>query len=500
MQSLPLGETTLLIAAAFAVYVLVTLILFSRHGAERRALSADLSSAQSDLARLTQERDQIRHSLAEATSREADLRHRLDQVQHEHSEQKSEIARLGAALEHAEQSAERALDAARLQAERDMAALRDRTHQQITDTRRHAEEQLATVKEMRTEMARHFQHLSTEALKAQGEEVTRRNRETLTATLAPLKENVAQFQKALTDMHGDGRKDIAALRNELEGLSKRSAKISEEANALTRALRSDQQKQGAWGEMVLETLLERSGLRKGEEYETQAHRETDEGRRVRPDVVVYLPGDKTMVIDSKVSLTAYTDLVNAETEVEAASARKRHLDSLRAHVRGLGSKGYHTLEAATVDYVILFVPIEGALSEALRDDGALTEFAVEHNVMIATPTTLMMALKTVANVWAVERRNRNAEAIADRAGKLYDKVAGFVGNMESLGKRLEHAQRDYNTAFDQLSRGRGNVLSQVETLRELGAKTTKSLGTDYEPDAELEALRSAPQLTEGTHD
>jgi DNA recombination protein RmuC len=186
------------------------------------------------------------------------------------------------------------------------------------------------------------------------------------------------------------------------------------------------------------------------------------------------------VIDSKVSLVAYSDAVNAETEEQAVSARKRHVASLRGHINGLSAKDYQNAENSTVDYVILFVPIEGALSEALRQDGQITEFALDKNVTIATPTTLMMALKTVANVWAVERRNQNAEAIATRAGRLYDKVVGFVDNMENVGKRLEQAQDAYQDAFGQLSRGRGNMLSQVESLKALGAKTSKTLPVEFE--------------------
>ena len=263
-------------------------------------------------------------------------------------------------------------------------------------------------------------------------------------------------------------------------LSQRSESISQEAVALTRALKSDQQKQGAWGEMILESILERSGLREGIEYETQAHRTGGEGERLRPDVVVNIPGGKTLVIDSKVSLVAYSDAVNAETEEQALTARKRHISSLRGHIKGLSAKDYQNAENSSVDYVILFVPIEGALSEALREDGTLTEYALEQNITIATPTTLMMALKTVANVWNVERRNQNAEVIAERAGRLYDKVVGFVDNMENVGKRLEQAQDAYQGAFSQLSRGRGNVLSQVETLKSLGAKTTKAIGVDFD--------------------
>jgi DNA recombination protein RmuC len=341
-------------------------------------------------------------------------------------------------------------------------------------------EKIEMLSKVRQDMEAKFKELAAEALKLQGEQFSKANIEKLQATLSPLKEHVGHFEKELKAVHKATVDDRAALKAEIKQLSQRSEAISQEAVALTRALKSDQQKQGAWGEMILESILERSGLREGIEYETQAHRTGDDGERLRPDVVVNIPGGKTLVVDSKVSLVAYTDAVNAETDEEAMSARKRHIASLRGHINGLSAKDYQNAEDSTVDYVILFVPIEGALSEALREDGQLTEFALDKNVTIATPTTLMMALKTVANVWAVERRNQNAEEIAKRAGRLYDKVVGFVDNMENVGKRLEQAQDAYQDAFGQLSRGRGNVLSQVESLKSLGAKTGKSIAVDFE--------------------
>jgi DNA recombination protein RmuC len=343
-----------------------------------------------------------------------------------------------------------------------------------------SEEKIEILSNVRQDMEAKFKELAADALKLQGEQFSKTNIEKLQATLTPLKEHVGHFERELKAVHKATVDDRAALKAEIKQLSQRSEAISQEAVALTRALKSDQQKQGAWGEMILESILERSGLRKGIEYETQVNRTGDDGERLRPDVVVNIPGGKTLVIDSKVSLVAYTDAVHAETDEQAMSARKRHVVSLRGHINGLSAKDYQNAEDSTVDYVILFVPIEGALSEALREDGQLTEFALDKNVTIATPTTLMMALKTVANVWAVERRNQNAEAIAQRAGRLYDKVVGFVDNMENVGKRLEQAQDAYQDAFGQLSRGRGNMLSQVESLKSLGAKTGKTISMDFE--------------------
>lgn len=368
----------------------------------------------------------------------------------------------------------------------------NRLQAELTAQGEAAAEKIEILSKVRADMEAKFGELAREALKIQGEAFSATNLERLNATLTPLKEHVGHFERELKAVHQATIDDRAALKAEIKNLTQRSEAISKEATALTRALKSDQQRQGAWGEMILSNILERSGLREGEEYETQAHRTGTDGERLRPDVVVRIPGGKSLVVDSKVSLLAYTEAVNAETEGEAAAARKRHVASLRAHINGLSAKGYQAAEASTVDYVILFVPIEGALSEALREDGALTEYALERHITIATPTTLMMALRTVSHVWAVERRNRNAEEIAKRAGLLYDKVAGFVSSMEGVGTRLRQAQDSYDAALGQLSQGSGNLLRQAEMLKTLGAKTTKSIGMEFDetdallpPDAPL---------------
>lgn len=374
--------------------------------------------------------------------------------------------------------------------ETELKAVRKASEQKIEDERAKAEEILAAAKETREKMEAQFKEIARDAIKIQGEDFSKTNMERLTALLTPFKGNVERFEKEIKNLHNESVKERERLKSEIRNLSSRSEKISDEAVALTRALRADSQKRGAWGEMILENILESSGLRKGEEYEVQAHREGLEGERLRPDAVVNLPGGKTLVVDSKVSLVDYTDAVNAETEEEAALARKRHVFSMRNHINVLSGKGYQTAENESVDYVVMFVPIEGALSEALREEGSLTEYALERQVTIATPTTLMMALKTAANVWAVERRSRNAEEIATRAGLLYDKVAGFVNTMEDVGKRLNQATEAHSKAFNQLSRGKGNLLSQTETLKRLGARTGKQIGQDFDGRDEVPALQA----------
>ena len=237
---------------------------------------------------------------------------------------------------------------------------------------RAANEKIEMLTKVRREMEIQFKELAENALKAQGESFSKANIEKLEATLTPLKEHVGHFEKELRQVHEETVKDRERLKTEISQLSRRSEAISQEAISLTKALKGDTQIQGAWGEMVLENILERSGLRNGEEYETQAHRIGVNGERLRPDVVVRIPGGKSLVIDSKVSLLAYNEAVNAATDVDALASRKRHLTSIKNHINSLSAKGYQTAENSTVDYVILFVPIEGALSEALREDPALT--------------------------------------------------------------------------------------------------------------------------------
>ncbi|WP_235829898.1 DNA recombination protein RmuC [Frigidibacter oleivorans] len=385
-------------------------------------------------------------------------------------------------------------------AERDLAALRAQSEQQ----RLAGEEKIALLGTVREDMERKFKELADLSLKASSEELTRASRERLEAALNPLKEHVALFQTELKAVHEGALRDRQALKTEIEMLSRRSEEVSKEAVALTRALKGDKQRQGAWGEMILESLLERSGLRKGEEYTTQDSHAGDEGGRLRSDVIVRMPNGSALVIDSKVSLVDYETCVNCEDEAEATAARKRHVMALRRHVDTISSKDYARAAGHSVDYTVMFVPIEGALSEALREAGDLTGYALERSVMIATPTTLMMALRTIASTWTIERRNRNAEEIANRAGLLYEKVAGFVDAMETLGRNLGQAQNAYGTAMDRLTRGSGNVLGQVDKLKRLGARTSKTIGSDFdaEPEApgELAAAEDAAGLPQPRDD
>ena len=251
--------------------------------------------------------------------------------------------------------------------------------------------------------------------------------------------------------------------------------MSQETQNLTRALKGDVKTQGAWGEMILASVFERCGLRKGYEYVTQQSHATEDGNQIRPDAVVNLPLEHCIVVDAKVSLTAFERYVNATSDEEKERHLAQHVASIRSHIEKLSNKEYWRIEGSHVDYVVMFIPIEPALAAALQYDPELVAAAVERGVAIATPTTLMIALRTVANVWRVERQNRNAQDIADRAGRLYDKFVGFVGDMQALGGRIDAAKDSFLGAMNKLSSGQGNLVRQVEILREMGATTKKAL-------------------------
>ncbi len=349
-------------------------------------------------------------------------------------------------------------------AETDLAA--------TTQALKHAKEDAEKQAEVLT--AR-FRALSAEMLEQHGTTLKSQNKEQIEGLLKPLREKIVDFERGLTDRHTQASEQNASLKEQLSQLGKLNKAMVDEASNLTRALKGESQTQGAWGEMILETILQKTGLREGIEYDSQESSTDAEGRRLRPDIVVNLPDGERIVVDSKVSLTAFEKYVNSEDEEERQQALTAHVTSLRAHVGELAKKDYTGAVGSRLDYVIMFVPIEGALAVALNADAELTGKAIERNVAIATPTTLMTMLKTVAAIWGIERQHQNAEEIAKRAGLLYDKFAGFVESLEAVGSRLQQAQAEYETAHTRLYSGTGNLIRQVEKIKELGAKTKKTL-------------------------
>ncbi|WP_416896367.1 MAG: DNA recombination protein RmuC [Minwuia sp.] len=354
----------------------------------------------------------------------------------------------------------------------------------------HAEARIRELGEAREKMSKEFRLLAEEVMEKHGQTFKQQNREQLDVLLNPLRQKIVEFQTGMTDAQKQAAAGRAQLSEQIRHLSEHSSRMTQETVNLTRALKGRAQTQGAWGEMVLATILEKSGLREGEEYVTQQS-ETIDGQRLRPDVVINLPNDHKIIVDSKVSLVAFEEFVNAENDELRDAALKRHVTSMRAHVNELAKKDYSRISGQTLDYEIMFVPIEAAVSAALQADPALTAFAIEKNIAIATPTNLMMALRTVGGLWQVERQQKNAEQIADRAGKLYDKFEGFVSDMTLIGTHLERAQKAHGEAVGKLAGGSGNLVRQAEMLKDLGARTKKTLPQELVDRAGVEAIEAA---------
>ena len=353
------------------------------------------------------------------------------------------------------------------------------------------DEDVKLLRELRDDMTARFKVLADATLKDHGERFGTLNRERMDALLKPMRDQVDHFQRELREAHTGAAKDRERLKAEIDQLSRRSEDVSREAVALTNALKGEKQRQGAWGEMILGRVLGDSGLREGHEYLTQFDVRDDEGGRRRPDVVVRLPGGKVVVIDAKVSLNAYEQAVNAGDEAERATQLRAHAAAVRRHIDDLRTRDYAGMVDGAVDYVLMFMPVEGALAAALEVSDDLTSYAIAHRVGIATPTTLMVALRTVQHVWQVERRESSAADIADRAAKMYDKMAGVVDAFEKVGLRLGEAQAAHGEAFDRLSRGRGNLIGQFEKMRSLGVRTKNKLPAAYDEDEDDALLPGA---------
>lgn len=453
------------------VAVLALLALWLIAGRRQRGLTALRDRAQSDAAQLEDLRGKL--SRSEELGRTHELcagqaQTRLDDQGQRLAEVLGERDELVDALHQLRQQAARTqteLAEARLAAEKDRQA---------------AEREIVTLRELREEMTGQFKILAAETLRTQGADMQKVQSEQLQALLNPFREQVHRFQTELQSRNKVLDEEGARLREQITFLHTRSEEISREAVNLTRALKGEKQKQGAWGEMILSRILEDSGLEPGLHYEMQPVWRDEDNQLWRPDVVVRMPREKNLVIDSKVSLNDFETLVNASESPIAETALRSHVSAIRRHVITLAEKGYQHLDQGSVDYVLMFIPIEGALSEALRADPGLASFAMERGVGLTTPTTLMLTLRTVEHIWAVERRESNALAIAQRAGQLYDKFTGFLESMEGVGKALEQASRAHDQAFDRLARGPGNVIRQVEKLRELGARSQKLIKVDHD--------------------
>ena len=337
-------------------------------------------------------------------------------------------------------------------------------------------EQKQEVEQLQEKFTKEFENLANKILEEKSNKFTEQNKENIKNLLSPLQDKIQNFEKKVEDTHKESIDYHAALRQQIIGLREMNAQMSKETLNLTKALKGDSKMQGNWGELVLERVLEKSGLEKGREYEVQQSFTTDEGQRVQPDVVINLPDGKKMIVDSKVTLTAYERYVNEEDDNLKEQFLKEHVSSLKRHVDQLGEKNYQDLyKIESPDFVLLFVPIEPAFALALQEDATLYNKAFERNIVIVTPSTLLATLRTIDSMWTNQKQQENAYEIARQAGALYDKFEGFVSDLIKIGKRMDEAKSEYSQAMNKLVEGKGNLVTSVEKLKKMGAKAKKSL-------------------------
>ncbi|MFD2144511.1 DNA recombination protein RmuC [Mucilaginibacter antarcticus] len=441
------------------IILLIAVFLFIKKPAGNNGISAD------DMARLTNERDQLKISLAVSEQRVTGVVQEKESIAILLKEEKDrladELAGVRVNLDQANQSLESARSYYKSQQEK------------LT-------EQKADIEQVRSHFQKEFENVAEKLLKEKSKEFIDVNRNNLDTILGPLKENLKTFEEKVDRVYKVESDERNLLRGELTQLMALNKLISEEASSLTKALKGDNKKQGNWGEVILERVLERSGLVKDREYRIQASLTGVDGSRYQPDVIIDLPDEKHLVVDSKVSLIAYERLVNCESEDERKLFSKAHVESIRSHVHGLSSKNYHDLyQINSPDFVLLFIPIESSFSFAVQIDAELFSDAWDKRVVIVSPSTLLATLRTIASIWKQERQNRNVLEIARLSGTMYDKFVGFVNDMESIGKNIKQSQSAYDNAINKLTEGNGNLTKTAEKIKGLGAKANKQLDQKY---------------------
>ncbi|HAP35649.1 MAG TPA: DNA recombination protein RmuC [Bacteroidetes bacterium] len=338
------------------------------------------------------------------------------------------------------------------------------------------EDQKKQIDQTNSKLTTEFKNIANIILEEKSRSFTEHNKLSLDSILNPLKDRIEEFKKQVETTYEKESRDTMSLKDEVRRLAEQNIKISEDANNLTRALKGNTKTQGNWGEFVLEKILERSGLEKDREYKLQVSTKNVDGETIRPDVVVLLPDEKHIIIDSKVSLTAYESLVSAENDEEREQFTKEHIASIRSHLKLLGDKNYQTAESLnSPELVLMFVPIEASFGIAVQTDKELFNYAWDKKIVIVSPSTLLATLVTISSIWKQEKQTRNAIDIASKSGALYDKFVGFVEDLKEVGNKMNSAKESYGKAMSKLTEGKGNIVSSIEKLKTLGAKATKSI-------------------------
>ncbi|HHN48718.1 MAG TPA: DNA recombination protein RmuC [Bacteroidales bacterium] len=460
-------EILITVFVLIAGFLLAYFFLTSRYRSKHNELEASLQAIEKE--RIGQ--------LAEKESKIAVLEDRLLSLNTE----KDKLTTESGALR--EELSEKNSAMARLQA----------MHEQMQEKLENQKKELA---ELQQKFALEFENLANRLFKQHSQEFMQSSGKNLNELINPLKERLQTFEKKVQDVYEVEMRDKISLRQEVKNLFELNRKLSEDAENLTKALKGDLKKQGNWGEIVLERVLERSGLTKGNEYETQASIRGVDGQLLRPDVVIRLPENKHLIIDSKVSLVAYEKFISSEDEQEKTLQLRRHVESIRAHIKNLSEKSYQAAGGFdTPDFVLLFLPVEPAFGIALQHDPELFSYAWERKIVIVSPTTLLATLKTVSSIWKQEKQTQNALEIARQGGGLYDKFVNFVEDLQKLGNQLNTVQKTYDDAHKKLFTGSGNLVGRAEKLRKLGVKTSKVLPAQYllTENEEDERLSETPQ-------
>lgn len=440
------------------VYILIGLILGYLIAHFKNKSSQALSKEEADA--LEQEREQAMQTISRLEERNENQSAQLESVKEE--------------LKQSEAKANNA--------EKQLAEL----NADYRNLKERLSEQKQEMEALQDKFKDEFENLANKILEEKSQKFTEQNKEKLDQLLKPLGEKMEEFKKKVEQTHKEDIEGRSSLKQHLEHLKEMNQQMAKEAKDLTKALKGESKTQGNWGEVILQRILEKSGLTKGREYEIQEHHTTDDGRRLYPDVVVHLPDEKRLVVDSKVSLKAYERFSSAEDEAERQQALKEHINSLRNHVKNLNSKSYEQLYGGkSPDFVLMFVPIESAFGVALQHDSSLYYDAFDKNIVIVSPSTLLATLATIDSVWKQEYQNKNAQKIAERGGKLYDKFVLFVESLEEIGMRIRQSQESYDQAMKRLKTGRGDLIGQADKLRKLGANNSKKLSSDLTDQHEL---------------
>ena len=359
----------------------------------------------------------------------------------------------------------------------------------IAEQEKNAYEKLKLLQDAEKQLTTQFENLAGKIFEDRSKQFTEQNKTSIDHIITPLREQLGEFKQRIETVYDNENKDRITLREEIISLRRDTAKMNQEALNLTRALKGDKKTQGNWGEMILEKVLERSGLRKGIEYDTQGAFRDDDNRLFKPDVIVHLPENKDVIIDSKVSLLAYERYCSADDDQDRMVAIRQHTTAVREHIKSLSDKDYSSLHGIkSLDFVLMFMPIEAAFVAAFQADEQLFSDAFEHKIIVVTPTTLLATLRTIENIWRYERQNENARAIAEKAGIVYDKIRGFVEELDKLGKQLSTVHSTYDGVMNKLTQGNGNLIRQASSFVDLGVKVKKTFPKNISDQAGIESV------------